>query len=93
VQSLQLTQQATLETREVKHEPRSLAEQRKAWLSQAADVLGGPEAVQGMVREALTPAGSATRPATAAWLEAAAERVLAAMEERRLHLAVLARAR
>ena len=31
VETLQLAQQATLETREAKHEPRSLAEQREAW--------------------------------------------------------------
>ena len=31
VESIQLAQQATLETREAKHEPRSLAEQRATW--------------------------------------------------------------
>src|SRR5215211_7234151 len=31
VESLKLAQQATLETRDAKHEPRSLAEQRRAW--------------------------------------------------------------
>ena len=31
IESIQLAQQATLETREAKHEPRSLAEQRAAW--------------------------------------------------------------
>ena len=55
VESLQLAQQATLETRQAKHQPRSLAEQRKAWFAQAADVLGGPDAVQLMVRKALSP--------------------------------------
>ena len=42
VEALQLAQQATLETREAKHEPRSLAEQRAAWHTQAAETLGGP---------------------------------------------------
>jgi conjugative relaxase-like TrwC/TraI family protein len=41
VESLHLAQQATLETRAAKHEPRSLAEQRTTWLDQAIDVLGG----------------------------------------------------
>jgi conjugative relaxase-like TrwC/TraI family protein len=35
VEALQLAQQATLETREAKHEPRRLAEQRAAWHAQA----------------------------------------------------------
>ena len=49
VEALQLAQQATLETREAKHEPRTLAEQRAAWHTQAAETLGGPEAVQTMI--------------------------------------------
>jgi conjugative relaxase-like TrwC/TraI family protein len=83
VESLQLAQQATLETRQAKHQPRSLAEQRRAWFAQAVDVLGGPDAVQGMVLEALTAAASPARDVEAAWLDAAADRVLSAMEERR----------
>src|SRR5215208_5403186 len=35
VEALHLAQQATLETRDAKHEPRSLAEQRTTWLSEA----------------------------------------------------------
>jgi conjugative relaxase-like TrwC/TraI family protein len=35
VEALQLAQQATLETREAKHQPRSLAEQRAVWFAQA----------------------------------------------------------
>jgi hypothetical protein len=83
VESLQLAQQATLETREAKHQPRTLTEQRQAWFAQAADVLGGPEAVQLMVREALSPSASTAWELDAGWLDAAADRVLSAMEERR----------
>jgi conjugative relaxase-like TrwC/TraI family protein len=83
VESLQLAQQATLETREAKHQPRSLAEQRQAWFAQVAEVLGGPDAVQAMVREALSPPASTVGELEADWLEAAADRVLSAMEERR----------
>jgi conjugative relaxase-like TrwC/TraI family protein len=82
VESLQLAQQATLETREAKHEPRSLAEQRRTWFAQAVDVLGGPDAMQLMVEQALHPEAS-TSQVDAAWLETAADRVLSAMEERR----------
>jgi hypothetical protein len=93
VESLQLAQQATLETRQAKHTPRSLTEQRRAWFAQAVDVLGGTAAVQGMVREALTAAASPATDVGAAWLDAAADRVLSAMEERRSTWAGLACAR
>jgi hypothetical protein len=53
VEALHLAQQATLETRDAKHEPRSEAEQRATWLSEAAAVLGSPEAVASMVRTVL----------------------------------------
>jgi conjugative relaxase-like TrwC/TraI family protein len=50
VEALHLAQQATLETRDAKHEPRSLAEQRRTWLGEAATVLGGRAAVASMAR-------------------------------------------
>jgi conjugative relaxase-like TrwC/TraI family protein len=40
VELIALAQQATLESRDAKHEPRSLAEQRHTWRSQAIEVLG-----------------------------------------------------
>lgn len=40
VEIISLAQQATLESREAKHEPRSLAEQRHVWRTQAVEVLG-----------------------------------------------------
>jgi conjugative relaxase-like TrwC/TraI family protein len=40
VELLALSQQATLETRHAKHEPRSLAEQRQQWRTEAVQVLG-----------------------------------------------------
>jgi conjugative relaxase-like TrwC/TraI family protein len=55
VEALHLAQQATLETRDVKHELRSLAEQRSTWLNEAAAVLGGRAAVASVVQAALTP--------------------------------------
>ncbi len=42
VEMLALSQQATLETRQAKHEPRSLAEQRHVWRVQAVEVPGQP---------------------------------------------------
>lgn len=54
-EAIALAQQATLDTREDKHEPRSLAEQRAAWHEQAITVLGGQEALDRMVDSALAP--------------------------------------
>ena len=83
MEALQLAQQATLETREAKHEPRSLAEQRAAWHTQAAETLGGPDAVQNMITHALNPSCAASPAVDADWVAATAEKVLAAVEERR----------
>ena len=83
VEALHLAQQATLETRDAKHEPRSLAEQRTTWMNEAAAVLGGRSAVASMVATALTPAAEPPRMADAHWVAQTADRVLAAMEETR----------
>jgi conjugative relaxase-like TrwC/TraI family protein len=83
VEALHLAQQATLETRDAKHEPRSLAEQRATWLNEAAAVLGGGEAVASMVRTALTPPAKTATVVDARWAAQTADRVLAAMEETR----------
>jgi conjugative relaxase-like TrwC/TraI family protein len=40
VEMLAISQQATLQTRQAKHEPRSLAEQRHTWRTQAVEVVG-----------------------------------------------------
>ena len=47
VESIALAQQATLETREAKHEPRTLAEQRTTWRREAAARPGRPRRVDG----------------------------------------------
>ena len=83
VEALHLAQQATLETRDAKHEPRSLADQRSTWLNQASAVLGGRGAVASMVATTLTPTAETPRMADADWVAQTADRVLAAMEETR----------
>jgi TrwC relaxase len=83
VEAVQLAQQATLETRDPKHEPRSLAEQRTAWHAQAAETLGGPEAIQAMITHALNPSRSPSLAVDADWVAGTVEKVLAAVEERR----------
>ena len=78
VEAIQLAQQATLETRDAKHEPRTLTEQRQAWAEQAQDVLGGPAGVRAMVTSALSAARGHATPATmvdAAWVRETAVRV------------------
>ncbi len=83
VEAIHLAQQATLETRDAKHEPRSLAEQRSTWLKEATAVLDGVEGVASMVRAALTPPAEATRIVDARWVAQTASHILAVMEESR----------
>jgi hypothetical protein len=83
VEALQLGQQATLETRDAKHEPRSLAEQRAAWHAQAVETLSGPDAVQAMINKTLSPTSVSSPGVDAEWVAATAEKVLAAVEEHR----------
>ena len=83
VEALQLAQQATLETRDAKHEPRTLTEQRTAWHTQAAATLGGLDAVQTMINKILNPSSAQSPAVDAEWVTATAEKVLAAVEEHR----------
>ncbi len=83
VEMLQLAQQATLETRERKHEPRTLAEQRAVWRAEAVDTLGGPERIDAMIDQVLRPAAMPMPAATPVWRARTADRVLAAVEEHR----------
>ena len=72
-----------METRDAKHEPRSLTEQRSTWLNEAAAVLGGRGAVAAMVHGALTPQTETATVADARWVAQTADRILAVMEESR----------
>jgi hypothetical protein len=83
VEALHLAQQATLETRDAKHEPRSLTEQRATWLNQAAAVLGGRAAVASMVQTALTPAAETTKIPDATWVTETADHILTVMQASR----------
>jgi ATP-dependent exoDNAse (exonuclease V) alpha subunit len=83
VEALHLAQQATLETRDAKHEPRSLTEQRSSWLNEAAAVLGGRGAVAAMVQTALTPAVETATIGDARWVAQTADHILTVMENSR----------
>jgi conjugative relaxase-like TrwC/TraI family protein len=83
VEALQLAQQATLETRDAKHEPRRLTEQRTSWHTEAVETLGGPDAVLAMITQALNPSPAPGPVVDAEWVAATAGKVLAAVEEHR----------
>ncbi len=84
IESIQLAQQATLETRQGKHAPRSLTEQRAAWAAQARDVLGGQGGVDAMVRAALTRGHRGVR-IDAAWMNTTAAAIAHTVQARRSH--------
>ena len=83
VEALHLAQQATLETRDAKHEPRSLAEQRANWLNEAAGVLDGPEGVASMVRTVLAPPAETAPICDSHWVADTADQIFAVMESSR----------
>jgi conjugative relaxase-like TrwC/TraI family protein len=56
VEMIALSQQANLDTRQSKHAPRSLAEQRQTWRAQAVEVLGSQRAVDAAISTILAPA-------------------------------------
>jgi len=53
VEMISLAQRANLATRQAKHEPRSLAEQRQVWRSQALELLSGKQALTEMITAVL----------------------------------------
>ncbi|WP_404351801.1 relaxase domain-containing protein [Phycicoccus jejuensis] len=85
IESIRLAQQATLETRDAKHEPRSLQEQRTTWASEAAASLGGTDQVQAMVAEALNPTARTAARVDSAWVARTAGQILETMAARRSH--------
>jgi len=84
VEALGLAQQATLETRDAKHEPRSLGEQRQAWRGQAHTVLGGETGLSAMIHQAVPALKPQPRTvADAQWVEVTAAQVLTTVSGRR----------
>jgi len=84
VETLALSQQATLETRAAKHEPRSHAEQRQQWRTEAVAVLGGERALAAMVHQSVpgTRREAGTQ-VTAQWVQDTAAGVLVTVSQSR----------
>ena len=84
IESIHLAQQATLETRDAKHEPRTLTEQRTTWAREAHAVLDGPDGVIAMVTAALSRTTRSTSPGvSSAWVRATASTVVGTLQEAR----------
>ncbi len=85
VESIQLAQQATLETRDAKHEPRSLAQQRGTWHGEALQVLGGPAQLNAMVSAARSGVSTTPREGRVSeqWVQNTALRILDTVERSR----------
>jgi conjugative relaxase-like TrwC/TraI family protein len=83
VEAIALAEQATLETRDAKHEPRSLAEQRATWRDEAVQLFGDERGITAMIGRALH--SSRLRPARLndAWVDATAEKVVHRVEQDR----------
>ncbi|KDE96914.1 hypothetical protein Y900_030235 [Mycolicibacterium aromaticivorans JS19b1 = JCM 16368] len=77
VEAIALHQRATLDTRTAKHEPRSLAEQRQQWRTQAIEILGSPYAVSEMLADVRRPRRREAADITDEWI---AEQACAVVE-------------
>lgn len=82
-EAIELAQQATLETREAKHEPRAITEQRAAWKAEAAEVLGSEAAITDMLNTALTPTARPAVVPDKEWVAATAREVAKTLQSRR----------
>ncbi|SIN54876.1 TrwC relaxase [Mycobacteroides abscessus subsp. abscessus] len=79
-----LSQRATLETRQAKMEPQSFAEQRETWHREAVEVLGSEKALAEMLTNTLgRQQHRAQEPVSAEWLDDKAAQLLATVAESR----------
>jgi conjugative relaxase-like TrwC/TraI family protein len=77
-----LGDQATLETRDAKHDPRSELDQRATWRAEADDVMGDPAEVEEMYARAIGRRNAGI-PLTGEWVEYTAAATIDAVEEAR----------
>jgi conjugative relaxase-like TrwC/TraI family protein len=76
IEAIALAQQATLESRDAKHEPRSLAEQRQTWRTQAVEVLGGHHDLTAMLGDVLSARSRRVEQITPEWIAAQAAKAI-----------------
>ena len=81
-ESIAFAQRANLETRQAKHEPRSEADQRSTWHSEAADLFG-ERGLRVMVDTALNHDQPPRTQITSAWLASTADEVITELESHR----------
>ncbi|OBK01903.1 exonuclease V subunit alpha [Mycolicibacterium fortuitum] len=84
IELLDLSQQATLETREAKHDPMSLAEQRAKWRTQAVELVGH-RGLAAMLREVNAAKPEQVQKIDQEWVHSAADSVIAVVAEGRAH--------
>ncbi|WP_264055832.1 MobF family relaxase [Mycobacterium nebraskense] len=83
IEAIALHQRATLDTRTAKHEPRSLAEQRQQWRSQAIETLGSQQALSGMLAQVRMPRRRDVAEITDDWIAQQAAFVIETVSESR----------
>jgi conjugative relaxase-like TrwC/TraI family protein len=83
VEAISLAQQAALETRQAKHEPRAMAEQRAAWQAQATRLLGSREAITTMINATLNQGTNSARLPDPEWMKRAAGIVVDQVQQHR----------
>uniref|UniRef100_UPI0009FBDAAC MobF family relaxase n=1 Tax=Mycobacterium avium TaxID=1764 RepID=UPI0009FBDAAC len=84
IEAIALAQQATLESREAKHEPRSIAEQRQTWRKQAIEVLGSQRELTRMIGAVLAAGRKrSVEPVTAEWVNEQAHKAITTVAETR----------
>ncbi|WP_245993505.1 AAA family ATPase [Nocardioides immobilis] len=81
-EAVTLAEKAWDQTRQAKHPPRAEADQRAAWLDEAVAIIGGEEAVRGMVEDCLGHRPAA-QDVTDEWVAETAQRVVARVAEDR----------
>ncbi|MCV7235988.1 MobF family relaxase [Mycobacterium branderi] len=83
VEMVALSQRATLDTRQAKHEPRSLAEQRHMWRGEAIEVVGGQRELTAMIAEVTQQADRQRVAITDKWVYEQAAKVIATVSQTR----------
>jgi hypothetical protein len=82
-EAIALAQQANLDTRESKHEPRSRAEQRHTWRAQAIKVLGGARELTAMLGAVLASPAQQVEQVDREWVSRGAQQVIARVSQTR----------